>query len=331
MRRILTLTTLLLFIGNVAFSQQDPMFTKYMFNSLNYNPAYAGANEYLYAGLIHRSQWISVEGAPLTQSLTVHTPLKNERVGVGLSVMNDIIGPTRTTNANISYAYRIPIGGMKLSIGVQGGIYNYWGDWDKLRLQDPSIDEAFSQNISLIQPNFGAGLYLSSKYFYIGASVPHLVEYDLREDVTTAIYARTYRHYFAMAGLVIPLNGDNLIFKPSILLKSVSVGSNFRKDAAFQNIAAPTEADIDLSLLFFEQFWIGASFRTAIERFDNNRSSFDSADIWFSYFLNNGLRVGAAYDYPLNEFSSVTAGSFELMVGYEFNYDTKKTVTPRYF
>lgn len=333
MRRISTLTTLfLLLIGTTAFAQQDAMFTKYMFNALTYNPAYAGSSDFLNIGVIHRSQWVSVEGAPITQSATAHTPLKNERVGVGLSVMNDLVGPSRTTNANLSYAYKIPIGNMSLAIGVQGGVYNYWSDWGKLRLQDPSADEAFSMNVNLTQPNFGGGIYLSGKYFYIGASVPHLVEYDLREDVTTPIYARIYRHYYGMAGLVLPIKGDNLMFRPSFLIKTVSIGSGLRKDTAFQSIGAPTEADIDFSFLFYQKFWLGASFRTALERFNKEQtSSFDSADIWMSYFLENGLRIGAAYDYPLTELAQVTAGSFEIMIGYEFNYDTKKTVTPRYF
>ncbi|MFK7932074.1 MAG: type IX secretion system membrane protein PorP/SprF [Saprospiraceae bacterium] len=332
MRRICTLTTLLLLLlSTAAFAQQDAMFTKYMFNQLTYNPAYAGESDFLNVGVIHRSQWVSVEGAPITQSFSAHTPLKNERVGVGLSVINDVIGPSRTTNANLSYAYKIPIGNMNLSIGVQGGLYNYWSDFSQLVLQDPTADEAFSMNVNLTQPNFGGGIYLSGKHFYVGASVPHLVEYDLREDVTTPIYARIYRHYYGMAGLVLPLNGDNLMFRPSVLVKTVSIGSGLRKDSAFQSVGAPTEVDIDLSLLFYQKFWLGASFRTAIEAFDNERSSYDSADLWVSYFMENGLRIGAAYDYPLTELAQVTAGSFEVMIGYEFNFDTKKTVTPRYF
>lgn len=336
MRRICTLTTLLfLFLATTTFAQQDAMFTKYMFNQLTYNPAYAGASDFLNIAAIHRSQWIGVDGAPLSQSVTAHTPLKNERVGVGLSVMNDLIGPSRITNANLSYAYKIPIGNMKLAIGVQGGVYNYWSDYSQLRLQDSNADEAFSMNINLTQPNFGGGIYLSGKHFYIGASVPHLVEYDLREDVTTPIYARIYRHYYGMAGLVLPLNGDNLMFRPSILLKTVNFLGDLRKDNAFQSVGAPTELDIDLSLLFYQKFWLGLSFRTAIEVLPINgeepTSSFDSGDIWISYFMDSGLRIGLAYDYPLTELASVTAGSFEVMVGYEFNFDTKKTVTPRYF
>ena len=121
-----------------------------------------------------------------------------------------------------------------------------------------------------------------------------------------------------------------MVFKPSVLVKNVGLLSQFSKDEEFQNIGAPTEFDLDLSLLFYQQFQVGVSFRSAIEAFDD-RSSYDSADIWMSYLLNNGLRFGAAYDYPLNDLNTVTAGSFELMVGYQFNYNVAKVVTPRYF
>ena len=176
-------------------------------------------------------------------------------------------------------------------------------------------------------------MYYSSK-FYFGVSVPSLIENDLRRDefISSESFARQFRHYYLATGAAIPLNGDILIFKPSILIKNVGLLSNLSKDAAFQDIGAPTEFDIDLSLLFYEQVQVGLSFRSAVQAFgSNNTSSFDSADIWMSYFLDNGLRLGVAFDYPLNALNNSTFGSFEILVGYEFDYDVKKTVTPRYF
>ncbi|MEM9823636.1 MAG: PorP/SprF family type IX secretion system membrane protein, partial [Bacteroidota bacterium] len=108
MRKIYTLFAFLLITGSSLYAQQDAMFTKYMFNSLVYNPAYAGAKDHLAVGLLHRTQWWGIEGGPNTQSFVIHTPMKNERVGVGLSAVNDVIGPTRSIQANLSYAYRIP-------------------------------------------------------------------------------------------------------------------------------------------------------------------------------------------------------------------------------
>jgi hypothetical protein len=144
------------------------------------------------------------------------------------------------------------------------------------------------------------------------------------------IYARQYRHYYFTASAAMPINGENLVFKPSLLIKNVGLDSRLRKDPSFQKIGAPTEFNVDLSLFFYQTLWLGASFRSAIEAFDD-RSSFDSADIWASWYLSNGLRIGAAYDYTLTSLQSPAGGSFEVMMGYEFDYRLKKTATPRYF
>ncbi len=332
MRKFITLTLLLVLGGFALTAQQDAMFTKYMFNSLVYNPAYAGYYDHMYIGALYRNQWQGIDGAPKTQTLTLHSPLKYDRVGVGFNLVNDAIGPIDETKANLSYSYRIPLGGTnKLAIGIQGGL-SYWrANWNELELQQQQ-DDAFSErNPTQLLPNFGAGILFYNKYFYAGVSSPSLVEHDLRkENVNTLPYARQYRHYYLALGGAVPLNGDQLLLKPSILVKNVGLLSNLSKDEEFRNVGAPTEFDIDVSLLFFEQFQIGLSFRSAIEAF-NDTSTYDSADIWMSYFLSNGLRIGAAFDYPLNDVNTVTFGSFEVMVGYEFNYKVKKTVTPRYF
>jgi len=332
MRKNITLILFLILGGISLQAQQDAMFTKYMFNSLVYNPAYAGYYEHLYVGVLYRNQWQGIEGAPTTQTLTMHTPLRNARVGVGLNLVNDAIGPIDETRANASYTYRIPLGGTNtLSIGIQGGL-SYWrADWGQLNLQNTN-DDAFSDpDPAKLLPNFGAGILFYNKSFYVGASSPQLIEHDLRtSNLNTLPFAKQYRHYYFAAGAAFPLGGDHMIFKPSILVKNVGLLSKFSKDEEFQNIGAPTEFDVDLSLLFYEQFQVGISFRSAIEAFDD-RSSYDSADIWMSYLLNNGLRLGAAFDYPLNDLNTVTFGSFEIMVGYQFNYNVAKVVTPRYF
>lgn len=331
MRNLFTLIGLIACFSFTAYGQQDPMFTKYMFNSLVVNPAYAGSKDHLALGLLHRTQWWGIEGAPTTQTLTAHTPLKNDRVGVGFSLVNDVIGPTKSIGANLSYAYRIPIGSGKLSFGLQGGIYNWRADWNKLEIEQGG-DDAFNTNPSFWLPNFGAGLYYYNKYWYAGFGVPHLVEYDLRdkERIDTDLWAKQFRHYYFSAGVAVPLNGDALIFKPSVLVKSTGLFSSLRKDEAFQNIGSPTEFDIDLSLLFYETFWVGASFRSSIEYFDDT-SSYDSVDFWASYLLKSGLRIGAAYDYTLTKLQQAAKGSFEVFLGYEFNFKEKQFVTPRYF
>jgi type IX secretion system PorP/SprF family membrane protein len=285
--------------------------------------------------MLYRSQWVGsqIEGAPETQVVSAHTPLTNERVGVGLSLARDVIGPTNTISAAVSYAYRIPITKTsKLSVGLQGGVMSWRANWAAVTRQQVD-DPAFADSPRLL-PNFGFGLYYYTKNFYAGASVPQLIQHDLRKNNDAlAITARQYRHFYAMVGAALPVKGDDIIFKPSVLVRNVGWLNKIAKDSGLQNVGAPTEFSLDLSLLFYQAFWIGGSFRSAIEAFGaNSVSSYDSGDVWASYVLKNGLRIGAAYDYPLvSKIGNLTPGSFELMLGYEFDYKEKRTSTPRYF
>ncbi|MCC6727229.1 MAG: type IX secretion system membrane protein PorP/SprF [Saprospiraceae bacterium] len=336
MKKTLTLFTFMLLLGKTVFAQQDPMFTKYMFNSLIYNPGYAGSKEYLSVGLIHRSQWVEIEGAPTTQSLTAHTPLRNERVGVGFSVVNDIIGPSRTTGASLSYAYRIPMGKYKLSVGLQGGVHNYNANYKDVVIDDPN-DQVFQDNVNFVLPNFGMGLFFYGKNFYAGVSSPKLVEYALGKDDPggTDVYARYVRHFYFMTGAAIPVKGDAIIFKPSFIWRNVGADKRLSKLTPFKNIAAPNEFSLDLSLLFHQTLWVGASlnsaFSTNLLEPSNPRSSYGSSNFWVSYVLKSGMRIGMAYDYQLTKLNRVTSGAFELMLGYEFDFRENKVVTPRYF
>ncbi len=319
---------------NMVNAQQDAQFTKYMFVPLVFNPAYAGTRDHLAINLLHRSQWVGVNGAPTTQALTLHSPLKNEKVGLGFTALNDAIGANKSLDFNGHYAYHIPFGKSKLSVGVNAGIKNWNFDASKITTQNPG-DQPFT-SYSAWKPNFGVGLTYTSKYFFAGFSCPHLIEWDLRDNVTTQLNIRQYRHFYGMVGGAIKLNGDALVLRPMAMIKNVGWFSKFNKDAAYQALGAPTSYDLDLSLFFYETLWVGAAYRGAFEQFskdanNNDVSSHDSFDIWASYFLKNGLRIGAAYDYPLTKIQSSTVGSFEVMLGYEFDFKNKRFATPRYF
>ena len=338
MRKIITLLALLVWGISTAYAQQDPMFTSYLFNALTFNPAYAGSNEHLTINALHRSQWFGIDGAPQTQTVTVHTPLRSERVGVGFSAVNDKIGVTNSMNFNVAYAYRIPIGRAKLSVGLQASMNNWRANWGNLTYSDGQVgDPAYAGgNPNVWKPNIGAGIYYSTKRFYMGLGVPRIIEYDLTQNRIDQLpfYAKQYRHFYYSMGVAIPIKGDALVFKPSLLLKSSALDSRFKKDSAFQKVGAPTEFNVDLSLFFQQTLWVGASFRSSVEKFTGkgeNASSFDSVDFWAAYYLGNGLRLGAAYDYSLTKIQTKAGGSFEVMVGWEFDYKTKKVVTPRYF
>ncbi len=337
MGKRITILLLVFFSVQAGLSaQQDPMFTKYMFNTLTYNPGYTGSKDYLSMGLLHRTQWWGIKGAPHSQSFWIHSPIKYERIALGGNIVNDIIGPTRMFSVNVNYAYRIPFkNGSKLSVGLQGGIRNWRADWSKLTFESVN-DEAYDMDEmpNLWLPNFGVGLYYYHRNYFFGVGVPNILEQDLREssEVTTDMWARTFRHYYFSAGAAIPLGSPDFVLKPMALVKTVGLFSGLRnQDDPFVDIGAPTEFDIDLSLLIYETLWIGTSFRSSVERFIGNTSSFDSADVWASYNFRNGLRLGLAYDFTLTKLRQPAQGSFEVMAGYDFDFKDKKIVTPRYF
>ena len=326
------------------------MFTKYMFNSLAFNPAYAGTLDYLSAAAIVREQWVSWDkgvdsyggGAPRTYAASVHTPFQ-ERVGLGGYLSQDQIGASRFTGLQLAYAYRLPLTEKyTLSLGIQGGVTHHGYDFTGLRFRhDPSIDVAFQgESGSSWMPNAGAGAYFYGERFYFGASVPRLFESRLREyaeaDTPTessVAAARNYRHLYIASGAAFPISGnEDLVFKPSILVKGVGwLGGFATSSQSVATVRTPTEFDVDLSLLIRKVLWVGGSFRSTFDYFFQDRSSHDSADLWAAFYLKNGIRVGLAYDYSLTELQRFGNGSAELMIGYDMNFKVDKIATPRYF
>lgn len=336
MKRILlfALATIAL---NGLNAQQDPMFTKYMFNGLIYNPAYAGSQECLSINLLHRHQWVGIEGAPITQTLTIHSPLKNERIALGAGMFYDQIGPTKQFRFMGTFAYRIPLGAdAKLTFGLQGGFSNFRADFSSLSIRNAQgVDNAFYGsngavlNTNYLLPNVGAGVYAQGRKWFVGLSAPQLFNNDLRREGNITglnVTAQQYRHYFVSGGLAIPLNrSESIVFRPVVMWKNV--GMFMETNTVDKKVTSPNEIDIDVSFLFNKQFWIGAAFRTAVE----GTSSWDSADIWAQFIMKNGTRIGVAYDYALTPLQAPSGGSYELMLGHNFYYNVEKILTPRYF
>jgi len=308
-----------------ANAQQDAMFTKYMFNTLVFNPAYAGSYDHLSVNLLYRNQWTGIEGAPETQTLTVHSPV-SDRVGLGLSMINDVIGPTGGTQANAVYAYRIPVGEKgTLSLALQAGVIYRWQRWNRLNFKDQGDQSYADVNGNVFRPNFGAGAYYYSDRYFVGFSSPRMV--PVKMDASEGSEARYARHYYLFGGMALPLQGQDLVFRPTMLIKRV--GLNFRPEAG--DLASPTQLDIDAAFVFRQLLWLGVAYRTGLDKLGDYGASVESADVWASVWLRNGLRVGAAYDYTLSKLRSVAGGTFEIMLGYDFQYNKDRIVTPRYF
>lgn len=288
-----------------GFSQQDPQYSLYMFNPLGVNPAYTGSREVLSTVLVHRSQWIGIKGAPKTQAFAINTPLKNKKMGVGLQIVNDKIGPKTQQYLKVAYAYRLKLGRGKLAFGLSGGIINYNYNWGKIdyKEQDDAIP-TFSPE-SFIIPTFDFGIYYNSRTFYMGMSFEDINEakYNLISIDTINNDARKYSHFLGTIGKAFELS-DDLVLKTTILL---------RNSNSFGNI------DLSAGLLLKDKLFFGLSIRkhTLVLLTELN--------------LTQKLRMGFAYDVDGSDLSRSSSGSIEIFVGYDVSLFNSKVVSPRYF
>lgn len=322
-----------------AQAQQDPNITNYLFNGLGFNPAFAGKTDYLSATFIYRSQWWGwsedFSELPTTTIINVQAPVQ-KRVGLGLSLMRDRIGVTTNTSANFAFAYKIDINKTtRLSASLQVGLVSWNANWNQLTFRDRQADDPVfnNGNISRTLPNFGAGLYFETKHYYIGFSLPRMVNFDLREvgeyESDLLASSQLYRHVYFTAGGNVPILSQDIVYKPSILFRRV--GTFGRAKQLTDSPSTPTALDIGNSILLLEKLWLGLVYRTSLEGAFSSRSSHDSVDFWAAWYTGTGLRIGVGYDIPINSIRQYASGSMEIMVGYDFNYKVSKVPNPRYF
>ncbi|SHG47437.1 PorP/SprF family type IX secretion system membrane protein [Winogradskyella jejuensis] len=286
-----------------TYGQQDPQYTHYMYNTLSINPAYAGQRETLSIVGLHRSQWVGVEGAPQTQSLGIHSPLRNERLALGLNVVTDALGPARESfvDANFSYTFPINDNNTKLSFGVKAGWHNISTDWSKGQFQNPDV--VFNENISQNALIIGAGLYLSNRNWYVGLSAPNFLTTDHYDDFQESL-ATERMHFFLTGGYVFNLN-DNVKLKPAFLVKAVS--------------GAPLIADISANALFDDTLTLGLAWRWD-----------DSISALAGFQVTKGLYIGYGYDLTTSDLNNYNSGTHELILRFELQ-QLGKILSPRFF
>ncbi len=288
-------------------AQQHPMYSQYMFNMLNINPAYAGSRGVLTATALYRNQWTGIDGAPQTSSIGFDMPVNEKKIGLGFQLYDDKLGIERTTGFNASYAFRIQLTESgTLSLGLQAGMLNYRANYAQVRTFQPN-DPAFSQNISGILPAAAAGIYYNSDRFYFGISTPALLKTKISYDNNTDVTGVTGRdlHLYLATGFVVSLNQD-LALKPSLLVKAVS--------------GAPVEYDINTNLWIQNVLALGFSYRTG-----------DSYVGMAELQLSRQLRMGYAYDKTFSNLGNLNNGTHELMLRMEFGKSSGKVASPRYF
>ncbi|MDO6516397.1 PorP/SprF family type IX secretion system membrane protein [Zobellia uliginosa] len=292
----------LAFKMSVAYGQQPPQYTQYMYNTAVLNSGYS-ANSTLEATLLHRSQWVGIDGAPETQSLSVQGKLR-ERISLGLTAINDNIGAANDLDINGTFAYEIPTGyTTKLSLGVNAGIDVLKVDWSKGIYQD-GLDPVFAENVNKIRPVFGAGAYFYSSNWYVGLSTHNFLNSQIYNDDEVEVTDRKSQYYL-MAGYVLDLS-DNLKFKPAILTKHVA--------------GAPITVDVSGNFLIKETLALGLAYR-----YNDAISALAGLHISKSFFL------GYAYDYSTTGLKSYNDGSHEIILKYNLFNAQKRALSPRFF
>ncbi|WP_103071508.1 PorP/SprF family type IX secretion system membrane protein [Aquimarina sediminis] len=302
---------LTLCISSIGLAQQLPQFTQYMFNTVSINPAYAGSRETLSIVGLHRSQWTAIQGGPETQTLSIHSPLQNEKVGVGLSIIRDAPGFENYLYIYGDFSYSINLtDSSKLAFGLKGGVTNY--NLDQEFLNDPEVtqDPFFGNYSNRWNPNIGAGLYLHSNKWYLGVSAPRILNTDNNHTTETSSveYVALERiSYYLTGGYVFNLS-TNTKLKPSTLLKATN--------------GAPISIDLNAHFLFYEKFWLGGSYR-----YNEYTSSIGAlAD----FQVSKQFRVGYAYEHFISDIRPYLGGTHEILLLYEL-FNEKRVKSPRYF
>ena len=312
MRKIY-LATLLAVLGfTESKAQQDPHYTQYMYNMNVINPAYAGSKENLAFGLLYRKQWVDIEDSPTTMTFSGHSPV-GKKVGLGLSVINDKIGPVEETNVYADFSYTLNLGGEhRLALGLKTGLtfhdVSLFTDIGQNNVPSPD-DPAFSENSNNTYFNVGAGFFYYTDKYYIAFSVPNMLKskhLDITEDgQDRRQFGSETQHYFLTAGYVFQLT-DNVKFKPSAMLKSA--------------FGVSPSIDGSANFLFYEKFEIGATYRLD-----------DSFGAMVNYAITPNLRIGYAYDHIVSDLNVTTPSSHEVILLFDLNFPKKVSRSPRYF
>ena len=278
---------------NFVWSQQEASFSLYMFNHQPINPAYVGAQDYTQVTVLNRAQWNGIIGAPETQAVSVGHQFKNKNLGLGFSSIVDKIGPVQNTNASLDLAYHLALNdkNLRLGLGLKLSGRSYQLDNSILTPFDSS-DRVFTEPInSKFLPNIGMGAYLHNEKFYLGISLPYLLE-DIEVNLK--------RNYYLFFGGL--LNSTKKIqFKPSFLFQKTEI--------------LPLAYDMSILIVANDKFWIGPQLRTTASGGVPGQKSAGFYGAIAGFHINDNLSLGYGYQgATMNKNLGITNNSHELFL-----------------
>ena len=303
MKRKLLLFSLM-FTAMVSFAQQDAQFTQYMYNTININPAYAGSRGAMSIFALHRTQWVGLDGAPTTNAISINTPFNESRLGLGISIISDKIGPTKENTISTDLSYTIPTSdNVKLSFGIKATANIFDLDVSQLSPEfggDPKL-RGFTNKFT---PNIGAGIYLHSDKAYVGISIPNFIETNRYDDNEVALFKEKI-NYYLIAGYVIDLS-STIKFKPALLTKLVQ--------------GAPLQVDMSGNFMFNDKLTLGIAYRVSA-----------AASAMVGFQVSDSMYLGYGYDLETTKLNNYNSGSHEFFIRYEIFKTNNKVNAPRFF
>lgn len=295
---------LLLVVSCYGYSQQDPQFTQYNFNTMTVNPGYTGSRGHLAILSMYRNQWLGIDGAPTTITLGIDSPI-GLFDGLGLSIIQDELGPSEETYIDGNYSHQLILNskGHRLGLGLKAGIRLLNIDWSKGIYKDP--DAAFNDNIdNKLLPTIGAGIFYYTKKSYLGLSTPNVFT-NQHYDETQESQALERMHFFLIGGYVFDVN-PQLKFKPSFFVKHV--------------IGAPISVDVSANFLIYESLNLGVNYRWD-----------DSVSALIGYQISPQFNVGYAYDFTTTNLNNYNNGTHEIFLRFQLITLENKLKSPRFF
>ena len=286
-------------------AQQNPEYTQYMYNTIAINPGYTGSVGTLEANLLLRKQWVGIDGAPQTGTFGIHSPIGDKRIGLGLNIISDKLGPSSEQNVSGNISYAIDLGiKTKLAFGMKAGVRMLNIDWSRGRFYD-SNDVLLNNNIdNKVMGAIGSGAYLYSDRWYLGLSVPSFLRYDYYDDIQESVVSDKF-HYYFIGGYVFDLS-DAVKFKPSVLVKAVE--------------GAPLSTDVSANFLLQEKVTLGASYR-----WEDSVSALVGIQFLKDFFL------GYSFDYTVTPLNKYNDGTHEIILRYQLPQKSSTIKSPRFF
>ena len=286
-----------------AYSQQQAIYSQYIFNLYMVNPAYAGERDALSTSLSYRTQWVGFEGAPKTQNFAIHSPLPNKKIALGILVQNDEIGARSTPSVMGTFAYKFQLTRIShISLGLQAGAINYQYHWEDLNYRQGLDPVAYGSKGDQLIANFDFGAMYVTPKAYVGLSLLGINNAKLISS--EASDARLNTVINIIAGKMLKVSPD-VYLKPSTIVR--------------KSIGGPTQFDVNLGAMYKNKYWLTASYRYQF-----------GAVISAHIYVNDKFHFGYAFDLPLNNLLTEQSGTHELFIGYDFNI-FKKHATPRFF